>query len=160
MKSNPHPIDWKFSDRASQLQSSFIREILKITQRPEIISFAGGLPSPLTFPVERMQASFDKVLSEHGKVALQYGPTDGYAFMRSTGNVAGDGRPPANEIMSGRCVIFRISRMNELCSWLARSEKCHWIGLGLMFMLVSSRRCRLVAVCSGGLDKPAAVRQR
>ena len=80
---NPDPIQWRFSDRASQLQSSFIREILKITQRPEIISFAGGLPSPLTFPVERMQASFDKVLSENGKVALQYGPTDGYAPLRA-----------------------------------------------------------------------------
>jgi 2-aminoadipate transaminase len=80
---NPNPIQWQFSDRASQLQSSFIREILKITQRPEIISFAGGLPSPLTFPVERMKASFDKVLSETGKVALQYGPTDGYAPLRA-----------------------------------------------------------------------------
>jgi 2-aminoadipate transaminase len=80
--SNPNPIQWQFSERASQLQSSFIREILKITQRPEIISFAGGLPSPLTFPVERMKASYDKVLSENGKVALQYGPTDGYAPLR------------------------------------------------------------------------------
>ena len=80
---NPHPIQWQFSERASQLQSSFIREILKITQRPEIISFAGGLPSPLTFPVERMKASFDKVLSENGKVALQYGPTDGFAPLRA-----------------------------------------------------------------------------
>jgi DNA-binding transcriptional MocR family regulator len=49
---NPNPIQWRFSERA-QLQSSFIREILKITQRPEIISFAGGLPSPATFPVEQ-----------------------------------------------------------------------------------------------------------
>ena len=79
---NPNPIEWRFSDRASQLQSSFIREILKITQRPEIISFAGGLPSPLTFPVDEMKAAFDKVLSENGKVALQYGPTDGYPLLR------------------------------------------------------------------------------
>ncbi len=79
---NPNPIQWKFSERAAQLQSSFIREILKITQRPEIISFAGGLPSPATFPVERMKAAFDKVLTENGKVALQYGPTDGYAPLR------------------------------------------------------------------------------
>lgn len=79
---NPNPIEWRFSERANQLQSSFIREILKITQRPEIISFAGGLPSPATFPVERMKASFDKVLSENGKVALQYGPTDGYPLLR------------------------------------------------------------------------------
>ncbi|QNA89619.1 PLP-dependent aminotransferase family protein [Massilia sp. Dwa41.01b] len=76
------PIEWQFSQRAQQLQSSFIREILKITQRPEIISFAGGLPSPATFPVERMKAAYDKVLSETGKVALQYGPTDGYAPLR------------------------------------------------------------------------------
>lgn len=79
---NPHPIEWRFSERASQLQSSFIREILKITQRPEIISFAGGLPSPATFPVEHMKQAFDKVLSTTGKVALQYGPTDGYAPLR------------------------------------------------------------------------------
>ncbi|SFD46003.1 aminotransferase-like domain-containing protein [Massilia yuzhufengensis] len=79
---NPNPIQWQFSERAQQLQSSFIREILKITQRPEIISFAGGLPSPATFPVERMKAAYDKVLSEAGKVALQYGPTDGYGPLR------------------------------------------------------------------------------
>jgi 2-aminoadipate transaminase len=79
---NPNPIQWQFSERAQQLQSSAIREILKITQRPEIISFAGGLPSPLTFPVERMKEAYDKVLLENGKVALQYGPTDGYAPLR------------------------------------------------------------------------------
>ncbi|WP_027863792.1 aminotransferase-like domain-containing protein [Massilia alkalitolerans] len=79
---NPNPIQWQFSERAQQLQSSFIREILKITQRPEIISFAGGLPSPATFPVERMKEAYDKVLSEAGKVALQYGPTDGYGPLR------------------------------------------------------------------------------
>ena len=79
---NPNPIVWRFSERAQQLQSSFIREILKITQRPEITSFAGGLPSPATFPVEEMKAAFDKVLSENGKVALQYGPTDGYLPLR------------------------------------------------------------------------------
>jgi 2-aminoadipate transaminase len=79
---NPNPIQWQFSQRAEQLQSSAIREILKITMRPEIISFAGGLPSPLTFPVERMRAAYDTVLSRAGKVALQYGPSDGYAPLR------------------------------------------------------------------------------
>jgi 2-aminoadipate transaminase len=79
---NPNPIQWQFSERANQLQSSFIREILKITARPEIISFAGGLPSPATFPVERMKEAYDKVLTDSGKVALQYGPTDGYAPLR------------------------------------------------------------------------------
>jgi len=79
---NPNPIQWHFAKRAQQLQSSVIREILKITMRPEIISFAGGLPSPATFPVERMKAAFDSVLSSQGKVALQYGPTDGYLPLR------------------------------------------------------------------------------
>lgn len=79
---NPHPIQWRFAARAEALQSSFIREILKITQRPEIISFAGGLPSPATFPVAEMQQAFDKVLANQGKVALQYGPTDGYLPLR------------------------------------------------------------------------------
>ena len=79
---NPNPIQWQFSERAQGLQSSFIREILKITQRPEIISFAGGLPSPATFPVERMKEAYDRVLSQTGKVALQYGPTDGFGPLK------------------------------------------------------------------------------
>ncbi len=79
---NLQAMNWKFSERAEQLQSSAIREILKITMRPEVISFAGGLPSPATFPVDRMRAAFDKVLSENGKTALQYGPTDGYLPLR------------------------------------------------------------------------------
>ncbi|MEO8599743.1 MAG: PLP-dependent aminotransferase family protein [bacterium] len=79
---NPNPIQWKFAQRVEQLQSSFIREILKITQRPDIISFAGGLPSPATFPINEMRAAYDKVLSLQGKIALQYGPTDGYGPLR------------------------------------------------------------------------------
>lgn len=79
---NPNPITWRFSERVAQMQSSFIREILKITQRPEIISFAGGLPSADTFPVAEMKLAFDKVLTASGKVALQYGPTDGFPPLR------------------------------------------------------------------------------
>ncbi|WP_334189111.1 aminotransferase-like domain-containing protein [Noviherbaspirillum sp.] len=79
---HPAPMQWQFSRRAEQLQSSVIREILKVTMRPEITSFAGGLPSPATFPVERMREAFDAVLSRQGSVALQYGPSDGYAPLR------------------------------------------------------------------------------
>jgi 2-aminoadipate transaminase len=79
---HPNPIQWHFAERAEKLQSSAIREILKVTMRPEIISFAGGLPSPETFPVDHMRAAFESVLSRQGKVALQYGPTDGYAPLR------------------------------------------------------------------------------
>lgn len=79
---SPAPFQWRFSERAQKLKSSAIREILKITMRPDIISFAGGLPSPATFPVEQLKVAFDKVLSEQGKLALQYGPTDGYGPLR------------------------------------------------------------------------------
>jgi 2-aminoadipate transaminase len=77
------PLSWRFSERAEQLQGSAIREILKVTMRPEITSFAGGLPSPLSFPVEHLKACFDRVLTEQGQIALQYGPTDGYAPLRA-----------------------------------------------------------------------------
>lgn len=79
---HPAALSWRFSERAEQLQSSVIRDILKVTVRPEIISFAGGLPSPETFPVERMRRAYDDVLSRNGKVALQYGPSDGYEPLR------------------------------------------------------------------------------
>ncbi|MEB0137224.1 PLP-dependent aminotransferase family protein [Actimicrobium sp. CCC2.4] len=75
-------LQWHFAERALRLQGSVIREILKIAQRPEVISFAGGLPSPDTFPIAHMQAAFDKVLSANGRIALQYGPTDGYLPLR------------------------------------------------------------------------------
>lgn len=90
---NPTAMQWQFSERAEQLQSSAIREILKVTVRPEVISFAGGLPSPATFPVERMRAAYDTVLSKQGKVALQYGPTDGYLPLREwiAGSLSTDG---------------------------------------------------------------------
>lgn len=71
-----------FSERAQQLTSSAIREILKVTERPEIISFAGGLPAPSGFPVEVVRAAFDKVLATNGRAALQYGPTEGYGPLR------------------------------------------------------------------------------
>lgn len=80
---NPDPMQWQFSRRAQQLQSSVIRDILKITARPEVISFAGGLPSPATFPVEQMRIAYERVLTQQGKVALQYGPSDGYEPLRA-----------------------------------------------------------------------------
>jgi len=74
--------DRLFSGRARALQSSAIREILKITERPEVISFAGGLPAPATFPVDEMRVALDKVLLNNGREALQYSTTEGYAPLR------------------------------------------------------------------------------
>ncbi|AFZ83301.1 pyridoxal phosphate (PLP)-dependent aspartate aminotransferase [Candidatus Kinetoplastibacterium blastocrithidii TCC012E] len=75
--------EFHFSKRSQQLKSSAIREILKVTERAEIISFAGGLPAPSGFPVDVIRAAIDKVLRDNGKVALQYGTTEGFAPLRS-----------------------------------------------------------------------------
>ena len=71
-----------FSKRAQALKSSVIREILTVTANPQVISFAGGLPSPEGFPVAQMKAAFDAVLSNDPKSVLQYSTTDGYAPLR------------------------------------------------------------------------------
>jgi|HigsolmetaAR202D_1030399.scaffolds.fasta_scaffold00464_18 2-aminoadipate transaminase len=73
---------WTLSQRAQKLTSSAIREILKVTERPEVISFAGGLPSPVTFPVERLRTACQEVLAKAPSAALQYGPTEGYLPLR------------------------------------------------------------------------------
>ncbi|MCP1119984.1 PLP-dependent aminotransferase family protein [Robbsia andropogonis] len=73
---------WPLSQRARNLTSSAIREILKVTERPEIISFAGGLPAPATFPVEAMRAAAERVLTNDAVGALQYSPTEGYRPLR------------------------------------------------------------------------------
>jgi len=72
----------RYAQRAKNVRSSTIRELLKITQRPEIISFAGGLPAPDVFPVERFREACCKVLEKDGRLALQYGPTEGYEPLR------------------------------------------------------------------------------
>jgi 2-aminoadipate transaminase len=61
---------------------SFIREILKVTERPEVISFAGGLPSPSLIDVEGIRTACSSVLEKDGKVALQYSTTEGYLPLR------------------------------------------------------------------------------
>jgi 2-aminoadipate transaminase len=79
----PFEPPYRFSERAQQLTSSAIREILKITALPNIISFAGGLPAPEGFPVKQLRQAYDRVLLQHSRVALQYGPTEGYAPLRA-----------------------------------------------------------------------------
>jgi 2-aminoadipate transaminase len=64
------------------MNPSVIREILKVTEKPGIISFAGGLPSPQTFPIDAMREASERVLKEDGKAALQYAASEGYAPLR------------------------------------------------------------------------------
>jgi len=75
---------WKsrYALRTKDLKSSAIRELLKITQKPEIISFAGGLPAPDVFPLDRFQEACRRVLELNGHQALQYGATEGYEPLR------------------------------------------------------------------------------
>jgi 2-aminoadipate transaminase len=75
---------WKsrYAQRTLGIKSSAIRELLKVTQKPEVISFGGGLPAPDVFPVKRFDEACHKVLAEHGAMALQYGPTEGYQPLR------------------------------------------------------------------------------
>lgn len=72
----------RFADRMGKVEGSAIRELLKLTARPEVISFAGGMPAPELFPVEEMKKVSVAVLEEQGKVALQYTTTEGYLPLR------------------------------------------------------------------------------
>jgi len=72
----------RYAQRTNAVRSSAIRELLKLTQRPEVISFAGGLPAPELFPIERFDEACHTVLKQNGRVALQYGPTEGYVPLR------------------------------------------------------------------------------
>ncbi|MBD3669624.1 MAG: PLP-dependent aminotransferase family protein [Gammaproteobacteria bacterium] len=71
-----------FSDRISDVPPSFIREILKVTQDPTVISFAGGLPSAALFPTKAIQAATQKVFETGGNEILQYSTTEGYGPLR------------------------------------------------------------------------------
>ena len=76
------PWHYRYAQRLHGMGSSAIRELLKLTQNPDIISFAGGLPAPEFFPVERFSEAAERVLREHGSAALQYSTTDGYFPLR------------------------------------------------------------------------------
>ena len=73
---------WKLAARAEKMNPSVIREILKVTEKPGIISFAGGLPSPKTFPIAEFDAASHKVLSQDGQAALQYAASEGFPALR------------------------------------------------------------------------------
>jgi len=68
--------------RAARMNPSIIREILKVTERPGVISLAGGLPSPDTFPVDAMREAAERVLRDSPREALQYAASEGYGPLR------------------------------------------------------------------------------
>lgn len=75
-------MDFKYAKRMTYLKASEIREILKVTEKPEVISFAGGLPAPELFPVEEIKTVSRIVLEEESARALQYTTTEGYKPLR------------------------------------------------------------------------------
>jgi 2-aminoadipate transaminase len=79
---------FRLARRAAKMNPSAIREILKLTERPGVISFAGGLPSPKTFPVDAMRVACDRVLRDTPREALQYAASEGFGPLRDW--VAGD----------------------------------------------------------------------
>ena len=75
-------MEYKYARRMSSVTASEIRELLKLTEQPEVISFAGGLPAPELFPIEEIKAVNDYVLDHNGEHALQYTTTEGYQPLR------------------------------------------------------------------------------
>ncbi len=72
----------RFAQRTQRMRSSAVRELLKLTEQPDIISFAGGLPAPETFPVDRFAEATNRVMAQYGATALQYSTTEGYRPLR------------------------------------------------------------------------------
>ncbi|MES2949731.1 MAG: PLP-dependent aminotransferase family protein [Pseudomonadota bacterium] len=85
MKPNDLPTTsptWTMARRAARMNPSVIREILKVTEKPGIISFAGGLPSSKTFPVSEFKAACTQVLTNDAQAALQYAASEGFGPLR------------------------------------------------------------------------------
>ena len=76
------PWEYRYAHRMNSMKSSVIRELLKLTQKQEMISFAGGLPAPEVFPVKAFQEAASRALEENAEKALQYGTTEGYLPLR------------------------------------------------------------------------------
>jgi len=76
------PWNHRYAQRMQSMKGSAIRELLKLTERPDIIAFGGGMPAPEVFPVDAFRAAAERVLAKQGKQALQYSSTEGYRPLR------------------------------------------------------------------------------
>lgn len=76
------PWDHRYAQRTQRMGSSAIRELLKLTEKPDIISFAGGMPAPDVFPIDEFREACERVLKDFGAQALQYSTTEGYLPLR------------------------------------------------------------------------------
>jgi len=82
METSMNPWERRFSDRMAHVRASEIRELLKLLDQPDILSFAGGIPDPALFPVERIAGLYAEVLADAGPQALQYSVSEGLAPLR------------------------------------------------------------------------------
>ncbi|MFC4452446.1 PLP-dependent aminotransferase family protein [Deinococcus sonorensis] len=97
----PFAWDRVVSARGQRMNSSVIREMLKITQRPDVISFAGGLPAPELFPIEAVRQAASTVLDRYGPAALQYSTTEGHLPLREWLAARASITPQHVQIMTG-----------------------------------------------------------
>jgi len=115
-------MDYRFARRMAEVRASEIRELLKLTQNPRVISFAGGLPAPEFFPVEEMKAIAVEVLERHGREALQYSTTEGHPPLRQA--IADRLNGTADTHLSGQEVIITTGSQQglDLCAKLFLDE--------------------------------------
>ena len=78
----PAPPPFPLAQRMSRMKASAVREILKVAERPDVLSFAGGLPAPELFPVEAIAQAHAEVFAHEGPAAMQYSTTEGYGPLR------------------------------------------------------------------------------
>ncbi len=78
----PAPKPLRLARRVGRMPPSAVREILKVAEQADVLSFAGGLPAPELFPTEAIAAAYSEVLANEGRAALQYSTTEGFAPLR------------------------------------------------------------------------------
>ena len=104
---------YKFSEKVSHLQASAIREILKFTSDPEVISFAAGNPSPEAFPVDELNRISEEIFKENPIGALQYSLTEGYTPLRDLlkKELEKKGEFDPEMILSSQAVLSRLTSL-------------------------------------------------
>lgn len=106
---------WTLARRAERLNPSVIREILKVTERPGIISLAGGLPAADGFPVQALREAADRVLAEVPREAMQYAPSEGYGPLREW--IAADMAQQGLQVSADQVLITTGSQQGlDLCA--------------------------------------------
>mgnify|MGYP001374446013 FL=1 len=99
------PFEQRLSARTRGVTSSAIREILKVASRPDITSFAGGLPAPEYFPIDAMRSAADRVLSNYGRQALQYAATEGVGELRELIAATVSAQEPAAPVTAENVIL-------------------------------------------------------